>query len=84
VTPKRRTKKGEAALVKRGRNRATRTIVEVIDNREGSFEDGGLAWVTLCDDHGNYCEHETRRLAMDHSRDPSGWCATCKRAARKQ
>ena len=57
--------------------RQTGLIVQVIDNRDGSFDDGGLDWITFCFDHGNYCEHETRRLAESWASDPKGWCGRC-------
>ena len=69
-------------IVKKERNRVTRTIVEVIDNRDGKFAQDGLDWATLCEDHGKQAGHDTRALAIDASRDPSGWCAPCRKAAR--
>ena len=59
------------------RARSTGTRVQVIDNRDGSFEDGGLDWITFCDDHGNYCEHDTRKLAESFASVPEQWCSRC-------
>lgn len=59
------------------RSRRTGTTVALIDNRDESFDVGGLPWITLCEDHGNYCEHETRKLAESHAPEPDQWCAGC-------
>jgi hypothetical protein len=64
-------------VVARARARSTGATVELIDNRDGAFEDGGLAWVTFCDTHGNYCEHETRQLADSFRAAPEQWCGSC-------
>jgi hypothetical protein len=61
----------------RRRNRLTGTTIELIDNREGSFDAGGQGWVTLCVDHGNYCEHESRKLAASFIAYPDNWCGEC-------
>lgn len=60
------------------RARSTGTTVELIDNREGYFEAGGLGWITVCVEHGNYCEHETRKLAESFLAAPEEWCEACK------
>jgi hypothetical protein len=59
------------------RNRKTGTRIMIIDNRQGSFDVGGQKWITFCDDHGNYCEHETLKLASRHYAHPEGWCGDC-------
>lgn len=68
-------------IVQSRTNRLTGTRIEVIDNRDGSFEDGCLpgegGWVTLCDDHGNYCLHDTRTLAEWFAPTPTDWCESC-------
>jgi hypothetical protein len=68
-------------IVSERRARQTGALVCVIDNRDGSFDEGeaeiGYTWATLCDDHGNYVMHETRALATAHAADPAGWCEDC-------
>jgi hypothetical protein len=59
------------------RNRQTDTDIELIDNRDESFEVGGYSWITLCQEHGNYCEHETKALAISWCSAPADWCAGC-------
>jgi hypothetical protein len=62
------------------RARSTGTIVSVIDNRDWGFATSDLPWITLCEDHGNYCSHETRQHAADWASAPEQWCATCQEA----
>lgn len=60
------------------RARATGTTVLVIDNRDGSFDaDDDLGWFTLCEPHGNFCSHPTRKLAEEWAPHPDEWCPTC-------
>jgi len=63
------------------RARETGLPVSVIDNRDGSFDTDDWPWATLCEDHGDYCTHETRRLAERFAPVPSQWCATCQQLA---
>ena len=67
----------DAVLVARRRNRQTGTVIELLDNANGGFELGGLRWITLCTDHGNYCEHDTRELATSFVAAPAEWCGEC-------
>lgn len=65
------------SLVKTSRARSTGTTVELHDNRRGDYDDGGLGWITHCADHGNYCEHESRKLAVSFMAAPEEWCDLC-------
>jgi hypothetical protein len=56
--------------------RQTGTTVLVIDNRDKQFSAAG-EWLTLCDDHGGICSHDTRKLAAAWASDPEGWCPRC-------
>lgn len=74
------------------RARATGTTVLLIDNRDQSFENVGMAataeqqrqnvrearWATLCDEHGGYVLHGTRQLAEGWLPHPDEWCDGCK------
>ena len=74
----------EVNVVQRRRARETGTVVLVIDNRDRSFDDSEDPWFTLCDDHGNFVSHATRRLAVWHAPNPLGWCETCMDAERRE
>lgn len=71
-------------VIQSRRARVTGTTVEVIDNRDGSFDTSDLPWITFCDDHGNYCSHDTRRLALDWAPRPDVWCETCQKEAKRR
>lgn len=54
--------------------RSTGTLVVVINGPE-SCTDG--PWSTVCDDHDNIVQHETRQVAEYHASNPEGWCEGC-------
>lgn len=64
-------------IVKAARNRQTGTLIQVVDNRDGSFDEGGEPWYTVCDQHGRMLGHRTRRLAEWHAPAPMDWCECC-------
>jgi hypothetical protein len=73
-----------ANIVGEHRSRTTGTLVQVIDNRDGSFDaDDPNGWFTLCVDHGGVCSHPTRRLATEWSPVPDQWCPTCQEPAKE-
>jgi hypothetical protein len=64
-------------IIQERRNRWTKTLIQVVDNRDHSFDaDDENGWFTVCDDHGNFCSHPTRRLAEAHATAPE-WCGLC-------
>lgn len=66
-------------VVSRTRARSTGTLVEVIDNRDGSFDAGDPnGWFTVCVEHGGVCSHETRALALAWKAEPEMWCEGCR------
>ena len=65
-----------ANIVQERTVRQTGTTVLVIDNRDKQFSADGK-WLTLCDDHGGICSHDTRKLAAAWASDPEGWCPYC-------
>lgn len=69
------------AIVRTSKNRQTKTPISLIDNRDESFDVGGQPWITLCEKHGNYCEHETRALAESLAPVPAEWCPECDKYA---
>jgi hypothetical protein len=64
-------------VVSEHRARATGTTVQVVDNRDGSFDFDDLPWFTVCVDHGGVCSHETRRDAASWASVPDQWCPIC-------
>lgn len=71
-------------VVKESKSRRTGTVVSLIDNRDGSFEghEGSpepesMRWATLCDDHGNFVVHGSRRLAESFMPVPDQFCLEC-------
>lgn len=76
-------------LVSSSRSRLTGTLVSVIDNRDGGFESEsaydeaprapeGCLWATVCEDHGTYVMHATRRLAVWFAPYPDNFCDECR------
>ena len=65
--------------VRRSRSRETGGIVFLIDARvPGDYQENeGGRWVTLCE-HGNFVQHETRKLATSFMPVPTEWCDTCR------
>ena len=65
-------------LISERKNRITKTIIEVWDNRDQSLteHDGDENWYTVCGDHGNLVSHNTRKLAEYHAAVPE-WCDGC-------
>lgn len=39
--------------------------------------DPGQPWLTVCDDHGGVCSHETRTIATAWLSHPDEWCEDC-------
>lgn len=69
-------------VIQERRARSTGTVVQVIDNRDGSFDrDDDNGWFNLCVDHGNIVSHETRKLALHWAPAPDEWCPTCQEIA---
>jgi hypothetical protein len=74
-------------VIRESRARSTGATVLLIDNRDFSFEDdpslGREAyWATVCDTHGNYVLHKTRRLAESFMSVPEEFCETCQDEAK--
>lgn len=72
--------------IKTRKSRSTGATVHLFDNRDGSYEEEGYEqpgppaegkWVTECETHGNYCLHESRRLATAFLSCPEEWCEDC-------
>lgn len=64
-------------IVRSSRARSTGTLVELVDNRDGSFDLDDHGWITACVEHGNYCSHETRKLGESFMAAPEEWCDLC-------
>ena len=63
-------------IIQECKNRATGTVIHVIDNRDHLFDADDLPWFTVCTDHGTVCSHPTRKLAESHAVVPE-WCGDC-------
>lgn len=79
-------------VVSTSRARSCGTKVELIDNRDGSFEAfdeypvsyairNEMRWATLCE-HGNYVLHSTRALAQSFMAAPEEFCEECREECR--
>lgn len=65
-------------VVSETRARETGTRVQVVDNRDGSFDsDDPNGWFNVCVEHGAVVSHETYRLARSFAAVPSEWCENC-------
>lgn len=60
--------------------RATGARVTVTTAEAAGLSAEGGKWLTICEDHGNVCNHPTKALRDDHARDSSGWCEDCQAA----
>lgn len=66
-----------AGEVKRSRSRLTGTLVVLFDtNKTDEYDSDGGRWVTICDEHGTVCNHDTRKVAESHMPYVS-WCEEC-------
>lgn len=68
-----------STIISERKSRATGTVVQVIDNRDGEFDTNveENPWYTVCVDHGGVCSHMTRALAVDFAPVPDQWCPVC-------
>lgn len=65
-------------IIQERRARSTKTVVQVVDNREFEIDDDpSVPWYTICVDHGGCVGHPTRRLALHWAPAPEEWCPTC-------
>ncbi len=59
-------------------SRQTGTTVEIVDNRDHSFDScDPNPWFTVCVEHGGVCSHQTRHDAERFAPVPREWCPTC-------
>ena len=61
--------------------KSTGTLVMIIDDRQWQMCNETFRWVTLCEDHGGLCTHETLKDAQDWSTSPEQWCWVCQENA---
>jgi len=78
-------------------NRATGSIVCLLDNRNGALDSGAvdqetgewtagaadprMRWFGVCDTHGTYVFHRTRKQATEWLAWPQDWCDQCSSTA---
>lgn len=62
----------------RRRSQHTGATVTLYDTQapENIFDPAGGRWVTVCEDHGAICNHETLALARAHA-PHCEWCEPC-------
>lgn len=73
---------GGCTVVRESRARSTGTLIQVIDNRDGSFDADDPGWFNLCCTHASVVSHETRALATDFAAEPETWCKPCEYLAK--
>ena len=65
-----------AGLIESKRRRATGTVVSIYRAEEADLDPEGGPYVTVCEDHGTICNHETLTLARQHA-PYAEWCENC-------
>lgn len=62
------------------KNRETGTMISVGRTQAefGVCMDEPDSWATMCEDHGNFVTHATRKMAEWHAPNPTGWCEGCR------
>jgi hypothetical protein len=63
------------------RNRKTGSIIALLDaaHPDSMFRsDEGGRWVTFCETHGLFVQHDTFKLARDWMAEPTCWCQECR------
>lgn len=73
------TQTADGGTVELRTNRETGTRIHLIDARSArEFDEAeGGRWITLCEKHGAFVQHETRSLARSFMAAPSEWCENC-------
>lgn len=61
---------------RRSRSTGTRVTLYDTNHQENIFDPAGGRWVTVCEDHGAICNHQTLQLALDHMPYVQ-WCEEC-------
>jgi hypothetical protein len=69
---------GFAGCVQRRKARDTGSLIGIYHAERAGLDPAGGPWATMCEDHGTVINHETLRLAREHSSDPIGWCEDCR------
>ena len=77
-----REQEERAGCVQLRRNRRTGTVVGIYLADEAGLCPEGGEFITVCEDHGFVCNHESMRLARDHATDPTMWCESCQEDVR--
>jgi hypothetical protein len=65
--------------VSQSRSRASGAVIGIYHAEQAALDPEGGPWVTVCEDHGCLCNHETLALAKQHAGWPE-WCADCSEA----
>lgn len=67
------------SIVRETRCRATGATVQIVDARLSlDFDEAeGGRWVTWCDTHETFVQHETLADARYHAADSATWCGLC-------
>ena len=51
-------------------------VIDANTHPDFNASEGGR-WVTFCDTHGQFCQHESRSLARAFMGSPEEWCSGC-------
>lgn len=57
--------------------RSTGTVVLLLNAEEADLDTDGGIWATVCEEHHNLMNHETRALARSWMSSPEQWCEDC-------
>lgn len=74
---------GRAGCVQLRRARENGVMVGVYYGPDAGMDsDCNEPWSTVCEEHGHIVAHDSLRLALFHSSNPTGWCETCQEIAK--
>jgi len=65
-----------AGLVATWKNRRTGAQISIYHAEQAGLDSDGGRWVSICENHGDLCNHDSLRLAKAHAAIPE-WCTSC-------
>lgn len=72
--------RNNSGLIQRRKSKKHGVLVSVYEAVKGGFDPDGGPFVTLCEEHGSLCNHETLSLALGHA-PHCEWCEDCQHRA---
>lgn len=76
---KRYRAEGRDGCVSIRRSRLDKVKVGLYNAYQADFDGEGGPWVTVCEEHGTVCNHQTLTIAKNHQPRPSEWCHNCRK-----